>query len=157
MTVSYLIIAGCTNGEIRLVGGRLDLTGTNFSDEGRVEICFNDVWGTVCDRQWDDTDAGVVCRQLHLRSNGSHIHSVKVNSMTFFNYYFLGSVAVRGASFGEGIGRIWLDNVQCTGSERQLRNCSMDSGGINSCTHAQDAGVRCSLGTHNRTRYPIIM
>ena len=48
--------------------------------------------------------------------------------------------------FGEGTGRIWLDNVQCTGNERALRNCTAISNGVNSCTHSQDAGVRCPLG-----------
>ena len=47
---------GCAEGEIRLIGG------SNL--EGRVEICLNNEWGTVCDQMWDDTDAGVVCRQL---------------------------------------------------------------------------------------------
>ena len=61
---------------------------------------------------------------------------------------FLGVVALRGANYGEGTGRIWLDNVQCTGNERQLRNCTATSFGVNlSCSHAQDAGVRCQIGT----------
>ena len=45
------------------MGGTNDL-------EGRVEICFNDEWGTVCDQMWDTIDAGVVCRQLGLSSTG---------------------------------------------------------------------------------------
>ena len=49
--------------------------------------------------------------------------------------------------FGEGTGRIWLDNVQCTGSERTLTNCTASSSGNNSCTHEQDVGVRCQSGT----------
>ena len=49
------------------------------------------------------------------------------------------------AGFGEGSGRIWLTNVSCSGDERVLMNCSSNNG-INSCTHAQDASIRCSLG-----------
>ena len=59
---------------------------------------------------------------------------------------FLGAQAVVGAAFGQGLGRIWLDSVQCTGTEGELGNCTADSSGVNSCTHAQDAGVRCPAG-----------
>ena len=62
-------------------------------------------------------------------------------------------MAFSGARFGEGIGRIWLNNVQCTGSERALMNCATNSSGVDSCTHAQDAGIRCREGenTHFST------
>ena len=54
--------------------------------------------------------------------------------------------ALTQASFGEGTGRIWLDNVQCTGNEGTLMNCTASFNEINACTHAQDAGVSCLLG-----------
>ena len=63
---SMFYVLGCTGGEVRLVGG------ANFT-EGRVEICLNDEWGTVCDQMWDGTDAAVVCRQLELEYIGKPI------------------------------------------------------------------------------------
>ncbi len=52
------------DGEIRLIGG------SNVTNEGRVEICSNNNWGTICDDQWGNEDAQVVCRQLGLDTEG---------------------------------------------------------------------------------------
>ncbi len=54
----------CDEGSVRL------LEGTN-SREGRVEICMNTEWGTVCDNGWNKPDATVVCRQLGLSVAGN--------------------------------------------------------------------------------------
>ena len=52
----------CTQGDIRLQGGT--------TTSGRVEICYNNIWGTVCDNFWGAADAQVVCRQLGLPAAG---------------------------------------------------------------------------------------
>ena len=53
----------CTYGDVRLVGGP-------SLYEGRVEICINNAWGTVCDDDWGASDAEVVCRQLGKPTSG---------------------------------------------------------------------------------------
>ena len=57
MLILVPVPVNCSQGQIRLRGG------SNLR-EGRVEICYGRVWGTICDTLWDNRDAQVVCRQL---------------------------------------------------------------------------------------------
>ena len=111
---------------INVVGVSLRLVGGSLSNEGRVEVNYNGEWGTVCDDGWDDTDAGVVCRQLGFGSSGT---------------------AIGSAGFGQGSGPIWLDSVTCTGSESTLISCVHFGFNVTrNCSHSKDAGVRCHGG-----------
>ncbi|XP_019202947.1 deleted in malignant brain tumors 1 protein-like [Oreochromis niloticus] len=91
---------------------------------GRVEIFYNNTWGTVCDDNWDINDAEVVCRELGCGTAQS---------------------AAVSPHFGEGSGSIWLDDVDCSGSERSLTQCQHRGFGTHDCTHSKDAGVVCSV------------
>jgi len=57
------VCVGCGHGSIRL-------SGSDSDNLGRVDICLNNVWGTVCQNNWGDVDARVVCRQLGFAAAG---------------------------------------------------------------------------------------
>ena len=60
---AHLDFGSCVDGDVQLVGG--------FNEyEGRVEICLNNSWGTVCDDSWSSNDAVVTCRQLGYSTSG---------------------------------------------------------------------------------------
>ncbi|XP_047659919.1 deleted in malignant brain tumors 1 protein-like [Tachysurus fulvidraco] len=93
---------------------------------GRVEVLHDGQWGTVCSKNfynWDMREAAVVCRELRC---GEPVN-----------------VRYR-AHFGQGSGPIWIDYVDCRGSESTLKDCGSRGWGKSDCNHGADVGVTCS-------------
>ncbi|XP_058879012.1 antigen WC1.1-like isoform X1 [Acipenser ruthenus] len=116
----------CAEGQVRLVGA-------DSPCSGRVELCYSGSWGTVCDDSWDLNDAHVVCTQLLC---GSAV------------------TATQEARFGEGNGTIWLDDVNCRGTEMFLLGCRSSTPGLHNCEHNEDAGVICSGAVQSSEAQP---
>ncbi len=57
------------------------------------------------------------------------------------------------SEFGEGTGGIFLDEVDCNGTEQNLLDCPHNGLGVHSiyCYHSIDAAVRC-IGNSSRSR-----
>ncbi|XP_067098885.1 lysyl oxidase homolog 3B isoform X2 [Osmerus mordax] len=91
-------------------------------NEGRVEVFYKGEWGTICDDDFSLANANVLCRQLGFVSATGWTHSAK---------------------YGKGLGKIWLDNVQCNGGEKSIELCKSRGWGNSDCTHDEDAGVVC--------------
>lgn len=66
-TCTCLDPGSCEEGSIQLVDGIID-------QEGRVEVCHDGVWGSVCDTGWDKVDAHIVCQQLGYAETGKFNH-----------------------------------------------------------------------------------
>ena len=76
-------VVHCTPGEIRLKG-------SSIPRQGRVEVCVNGTWGTICDDFWDNRDASAVCRQLGYSPYGevvmyTDIHIKELFSVQLYN------------------------------------------------------------------------
>ncbi|XP_040275433.1 lysyl oxidase homolog 3 isoform X2 [Bufo bufo] len=91
-------------------------------NEGRIEVFYNQEWGTICDDDFTMENAHILCRHLGFTEATAWTHSAK---------------------YGKGIGRIWLDNVICTGKEKSIADCKSRGWGNSDCTHEEDAGVVC--------------
>jgi len=107
-----------TNDTIRLV----KRNGGPQPSEGRLEVRHEGRWGTVCDDGFSNVTAEVACKTLGFDTG----------------------IAQGRAPFGRGSGPIWLDDVQCNGTESSLFECRHNGWGKENCDHNEDIGLLCS-------------
>ncbi|XP_060652584.1 uncharacterized protein LOC132788919 isoform X2 [Drosophila nasuta] len=107
--------------EYRLEGGR-------SPNEGRLEVKYHGVWGSVCDDDFNMKSAQVACNSL--------------------GYY--GTPKMEANIFGPGNGPIWLDQVMCQGNETSIDKCSHWNWGEHNCNHTEDVSLRCTAGPRPR-------
>ena len=93
--------------------------GTNSS--GRVEIFLDNKWGTICDPNWEERDAQIVCRQLEFTGHATALLATH--------------------SFGSGNETIWLNRIYCRGHEKNIIECAHLEGRM--CDHTFDVAVIC--------------
>ncbi|VDI12508.1 Hypothetical predicted protein, partial [Mytilus galloprovincialis] len=107
----------CSHGNV--VGIRCEGNGDVRINSGRLEVYYNEAWGTVCDDEFDEKDATVACKQLGY-NNGKFLDSN-----------------------GNGTGNTWLDDLECTGNEPTLGDCKNGGWGVENCDHTEDVRVEC--------------
>ena len=66
--------------------GDMQLQGSSVQGRGRVEVCIDNTWGTLCDNSWSSTDATVVCRQLGFSRHGK-LNILLTMVFTLYSYY----------------------------------------------------------------------
>ena len=106
--------------------------------EGRVELFYQNKWGTICDDYFELKDAHVVCHQLGYKK------ALRYGTAATMTY-------------GKGTGPIHLDDLNCTGSETILQDCNFPGWQTHNCGHGEDAGVVCdttSFECKQRTNIP---
>lgn len=141
------VFADCSTGEVRLA----DLILNGSTARGRVEVCINQAWGTVCNTRFDEEDAGTVCVVAggYFR-NGAWL--VVIISNWLISYPICHKIASSVISTQmTGQGPIFLEQLDCTPADTDLLSCSsLSAQGVHSCTHSQDVYVECT-GTYVRT------
>ena len=146
------IQSNCSEGDVRLEEGSNEY-------EGRVEICINQVWGTICSGSswsgyWGVADGRVVCRQLGHQELGKsdlwsvHLELRSANNLTFSWYNAGLTIYHRSTQFGQGTGPIFFTNIGCSGTESSLLECSRSVFGVTLCTQSRDVGVKCEGNKH---------
>lgn len=103
---------------------------------GSVAVKHMGVTGRVCNINWDDNDAHVLCKAKGY-ADGIAFHYSRYNSLS------------RSSSARSPF---WVSSVNCTGNETRMEDCPFnDRLHLGNCSKADSAGALCLSGSgeHN--------
>ena len=136
----------CIHGDVRLAG-------SSSPWQGRVEVCINNLWSSVCDNGWTSYNTQVVCAQIGYPGTGTciYMHACTISgrhSMLWCRVEghaepsFPEAQAVVNSYFGDGTAPVLLNSVACSSNSTNLLNCSF-SAPSSYCQSGNTAGVIC--------------
>lgn len=134
------------SGDLRLIGGA-------SPSEGLLQVYHGGEWGTVCDDRFSMVDATVACRQMGWYGRDAHPALVPL----LRPHVGWAALAVDGSNPGGGggdagsvlhprtVGRVWMDQLACKGTEARLDQCAFSGWGVENCAHTEDVALRCNV------------
>ncbi len=140
---SGTLAGDCSTGDVRLTNS----TDTATTRAGRLEVCINNAWGTVCDDRFDSLDATVACKQLEGFNTSSKLTSPIVFLLVLLLLLSSDSEFLERGSQEQGSGPVFLSVLFCDGDESSLLECPTSQNqppGTFSCQHSQDVAIKCT-------------
>ena len=128
----------CSDGAVRLVGGKIE-------QEGRVEVCLKGVWGSVCHSQFTMNDVYISCSYLGYHGNSESFNTLCI---LYLHIEFLANTFLNDGEFGSGEGPV-LRGFDCQGWEQNMAECLNSSQQYQNehnsdCNSDSTTAVRCS-------------
>ena len=114
------------------------------SKGGRIEVCADNIWGSICSDGFDKTDAYVVCKELDLGESG-------INNVFYYDDNVTWSLYVEptvytNSYFGDGDLPIVYSNMECRGYENTVLECTKQEFGTFTCSRDKVVGITCQDG-----------
>ena len=119
----------------------VQLVDGHTSEDGRVEICLDGTWGSVCDDRWSFRDAQVLCRQLGFDGREITLYLTIPNNILLFTMP-ASSPLISNSSTEKLLHH--LEYVHCNGTEGMLNDCNHSGAGIYDCADESTVGVICA-------------
>ncbi|XP_019859820.1 PREDICTED: scavenger receptor cysteine-rich domain superfamily protein-like [Amphimedon queenslandica] len=139
--------SSCTTGDVRLLGGSTD-------NDGRVEVCVNNAWSSVCTSSgWNRQAAQVICNQVgdnFVCGQGNsrvdnNLASVVCSELGYSRY---GAKSATGLWYNYDLFNFF--NIRCSGVESSILGCQYNT--VGTCSSSSAIGVVCS---HNTIKAPV--